>query len=152
MIGLLTDEEMKSVLSFIILGRIGCNDGNVTYVVPITYFFDGTDIILHSKVGMKIDIMRSNPQVCFEVDEIHSYNNWKSVIAWGKYIEVLDAKEKESLMKSFVERMLYMKMSETALPPEQFPIRLHPRDEPVPFVVYKIIIDKMTGRFENPEA
>lgn len=152
MMGLLTEEEMRSVLSSNILGRIGCNDGNVIYVVPITYFFDGTDIILHSKVGMKIDMMRSNPHVCFEVDEIHSYNNWKCVIAWGMYKEVLDPEEKESLMKSFVERMLYMKMSETALPPEQFPIRHHPRDEPVSFVVYKIKLDKMTGRFENPEA
>ncbi|HJW16870.1 MAG TPA: pyridoxamine 5'-phosphate oxidase family protein, partial [Flavisolibacter sp.] len=148
----LTEEEIKNVLTSNTLGRIGCTDGNVTYVVPITYFYNGRDIIMHSKVGMKIGMMRSNPQVCFEVDELHSFDNWKSVIAWGKYEEVLEPVEKESLMKSFVERMLYMKMSVTALPPEQFPIRLHPRDEPFSFVVYKIVLDKMTGRYESPEA
>jgi uncharacterized protein len=96
--------------------------------------------------------MRSNPLVCFEVDELHSFSNWRSVIAWGKYEEVQEPEEKESLMKSFVERMLYMKMSVTALPPEQFPMRIHPRDEPLSFVVYKIIIEKMTGRYETPDA
>jgi uncharacterized protein len=101
---------------------------------------------------MKVEMMRANPQVCFEVDQIHTYNSWQSVIAWGKYEEVLEPAEKESLMKSFVERMLYMKMSETALPPEQFPMRIHPRDEPFTFVVYKIVLEKLTGRYESPEA
>lgn len=152
MVGFLTEEEIMNVLTSNILGRIGCTDGKIVYVVPITYYFNGKDIILHSKVGKKIDMMRSNPNVCFEVDELHSYNNWKSVIAWGKYEEILDPVEKDSFMKSFVQRMLYMKMSVTALPPEQFPMRIHPRDEPVSFVVYKINIDKMTGRYESPEA
>lgn len=152
MVGFLTEEEIMNVLTSNILGRIGCTDGKIVYVVPITYYFNGKDIILHSKVGKKIDMMRSNPNVCFEVDELHSYNNWKSVIAWGKYEEILDPVEKDSFMKSFVQRMLYMKMSVTALPPEQFPMRIHPRDEPVSFVVYKIKIDKMTGRYESPEA
>jgi uncharacterized protein len=152
MMGFLTEEDIKNVLTSNVLGRIGCTDGNITYVVPITYFYNGKDIILHSKVGMKIEMMRSNPLVCFEVDELHSFSNWRSVIAWGKYEEVQEPEEKESLMKSFVERMLYMKMSVTALPPEQFPMRIHPRDEPLSFVVYKIIIEKMTGRYETPDA
>lgn len=151
MMGFLTEEEIKHVLTSNILGRIGCTDGNLTYVVPITYFYNGKDIILHSKVGMKVEMMRANPQVCFEVDQIHTYNSWQSVIAWGKYEEVLEPAEREALMKSFVERMLYMKMSVTALPPEQFPFRLHPREEPFTFVVYKIVLEKLTGRYESPE-
>ena len=152
MMGFLTEEEIKHVLTSNILGRIGCTDGNITYVVPITYFYNGKDIILHSKVGMKVEMMRANPQVCFEVDQIHTYNSWQSVSAWGKYVEVHEPAEREALLKSFVERMLYMKMSVTALPPEQFPFRLHPREEPFTFVVYKIVLEKLTGRYESPEA
>jgi len=150
MVGFLTESEIKALLSTNVMGRLGCTDGNIVYVVPISYFYNGVDIILHSKEGMKIDMMRSNTNVCFLVDELHSFNNWKSVVVWGEYKEVTDAMEKESLMKDFVQRMLFVKMSVTALPPEQFPMRIHPRDEPMSFIVYKIVVGKMTGRFETP--
>jgi len=150
MVGFLTESEIKALLSTNVMGRLGCTDGNIVYVVPISYFYNGVDIILHSKEGMKIDMMRSNTNVCFLVDELHSFNNWKSVVVWGEYKEVTDAIEKESLMKDFVQRMLFVKMSVTALPPEQFPMRIHPRDEPMSFIVYKIVVGKMTGRFETP--
>jgi nitroimidazol reductase NimA-like FMN-containing flavoprotein (pyridoxamine 5'-phosphate oxidase superfamily) len=150
MVGFLTQSEIEAVISTNMIGRLGCTDGNIVYVVPISYFYNGVDIILHSKEGMKIDMMRSNPKVCFLVDELHSFNNWKSVVVWGEYMEVIDDSEKEFLMKDFVQRMLYVKMSVTALPPEQFPMRIHPREEPISFVVYKIVISKMTGRYESP--
>ena len=72
------------------MGRIGCNDGERNYVVPVNYAYDGKFIIAHSIMGMKIAIMRKNPNVCFEVDEMKSYTKWKSVIVWGVYQELSD--------------------------------------------------------------
>lgn len=56
----------------------------ITYVVPVNYVYDGKFIIAHSVAGMKIQMMRKNRDVCFEVDEMKSITNWKSVIAWGQ--------------------------------------------------------------------
>ncbi len=141
---------MEEVLSHNVLGRIGCHDAGRTYVVPITYVFDGKDIIAHSVAGLKVQMMRNNPMVCFEVDEVIDYTNWKSVIIWGEFREITATEEKNKAMQYFVDRLLRMKISETAIPPESAEKRLHPRSPGnIRPVIYRIIIHEMTGKYEK---
>ncbi len=149
MVGNLSEEQMNEVLRNNIIGRIGCYDGERTYVVPISYLFDGENIIAHSQEGMKIHMMRLNPHVCFEVDEMKNFTNWRSVILWGKYEEIKEEKERTQAMEAFVHRMLRLKISETAQTPETSRMRLHPRTGKLRIIVYRIVIEKMTGRFED---
>ncbi len=153
MIGQLNSEEIEIVLSENVLGRIGCNDGKKTYVVPVNYAYDGKYIIAHSTKGMKIEMMRKNPEVCFEVDEMKSFTNWKSVIAWGEYQELTDERDRLYAMKLFVERMMHMKISETAGSPATDLEKVH-RHSPdsIRAIVYRIVITEKTGRFENEES
>lgn len=39
-------------------------------------------------------MMRENPQVWFEVDDIKTMTNWQSVIAWGRFKEISGLEEK----------------------------------------------------------
>jgi nitroimidazol reductase NimA-like FMN-containing flavoprotein (pyridoxamine 5'-phosphate oxidase superfamily) len=150
MIGKLTDEQIEQVLHQNILGRIGCSYGNKNYVVPINYMYDGKNIIAHSVMGMKIDMMRKNPAVCFEVDKMESFTKWKSVIAWGQYQEIVDERERYYAMKMFVDKMLHIKISATAIPPEINEERVHPpKHTAIKPIIYKIILFEKTGRFEN---
>jgi hypothetical protein len=150
MIGVLTEKESKEVLRNNLLGRIGCSSHGTSYIVPINYLYDGTSIIGHSQVGMKVKMMRDNPEVCFEVDEILSFKSWKSVIAWGTYQEITDDAEKEKVLKAFVEHLMPAKISETAQPPETSEMRRHPQSD-VKVIVYRIVIKKITGRFERDD-
>lgn len=153
MIGILSPAQIEAVLNENILGRIGCNDGRKTYVVPVNYVYDGQHIIAHSVDGMKIRMMRSNPAVCFEVDEMKSFTNWKSVILWGVYQELTDERSRYNAMKHFVDRMIHMKISESALPPETTENRVHPRSPGnIKPIVYRIVINERTGRFENESS
>lgn len=150
MIGKLNNEQIEEVLKQNVLGRIGCTDGKKTYVVPVNYVYDGKHIIGHSLAGMKILMMRKNPEVCFEVDELKSFTKWKSVIVWGHYQELIDERERYQAMKLFVDRMLKMKISETAIPPEISEKRVHPRSPGnIKPVIYRIVITEKTGRFEK---
>jgi nitroimidazol reductase NimA-like FMN-containing flavoprotein (pyridoxamine 5'-phosphate oxidase superfamily) len=150
MIGRLTNEQIEQVLHSNVLGRIGCSYNGKQYVVPINYVYNGRDIIAHSVEGMKIDMMRKNPSVCFEVDEMKSFTNWKSVIAWGEYQELAEERERYEAMKLFVDRMLHMKISETATAPELSGNRVHPRSPGmIKPVIYRIVLVEKTGRFEN---
>lgn len=151
MTGHLTDEQISTVLKENALGRIGCCDGSQNYVVPINYYYDGTAIVMHSEVGMKIHMMRRNHQVCFEVDEIRDFTNWKSVIVFGRYVEIEDEEEKKEVMDAFINSTMRIKLSETALLPEIHKARLHPRTGPLDTVIFKIVIDKMTGRYESDQ-
>ncbi len=150
MLGKLTDKEIKQVLQNNLLGRIGCHDDGKTYIVPVNYVYDGTYIIAHSMMGMKIQMMRKNPQVCFEVDEVQDYTNWKSVIVWGEYQEITDTMERYHALKYFVDRTLRVKISETAIPPELVEKRraMKYQDNAKP-VIYRIVILETTGRYEK---
>ena len=150
MIGSLTYEAAKEVLQSNILGRIGCGDGTKIYVVPVNYVFDRKYIIAHSVVGMKIHMMRKNPKICFEVDEMKNLRNWKSVIVWGEHHELTDERDRFPAMKLFVERTMYMKISETAIPPETSWQRIHPRTTgSIKPVVYRVAFEEITGRYEK---
>lgn len=149
MIGILTNEQIEEVLKANVLGRIGCNDGNKTYIVPTNYAYDGKFIIGHSLEGMKIKMMRSNPEICFEVDEMKNFNSWKSVILWGWYQELHDERDRYYAMKLFIDRMLHIKTSKTALWPEISEDKVHPHlPDNIRPVIYRIVITKKTGRFE----
>lgn len=149
MIGKLDTDQIEEVLRSNIFGRIGCSGNGQTYIVPINYIYDGQSIIGHSVLGMKIHMMRKNPRVCFQVDEIKNFNNWKSVIAWGEYKELTDERDRYQAMKLFVDHTLHLKISETAMPPEILEKRVHPRSPGnIRPVIYKIILTEKTGRFE----
>lgn len=150
MLGNLTVDEMKELLSRNTLGRLGCNDGERTYIVPVSYVYNGQYILAHSVEGMKIRMMRKNPAICFQVEEIQNPTNWKSVIIWGIFQELTDEMERYHGMKIFVERMMKLKISTTAQPPELSEQRVRPHQPgSVKPVIYRILVEEMSGRFEK---
>jgi len=148
MLGELSYEEIKDVLENNFVGRIGCSDGQKIYVVPISYLFKNDGVICHSRDGMKVRMMRINPNVCFEVDEIKNYENWRSVIAWGAYRELRGAEEAEA-RQFFSEVMLSQKASLTSLPPDSVAENQLNTKTIGDSVFYKITFSEVTGRFER---
>lgn len=150
MIGKLSADKMEEVLRNNLIGRLGCTDGKMPYIIPINYVYDGKCIIAHSLEGMKIDMMRKHPLVCFEVDEMKSFTKWKSVICRGEYQELTDERDRYYAMKLFVDSMLHLKLSETAKPPEITAQRVHTHSGgSIRPVIYRIVIFEKTGRFEE---
>lgn len=88
MVTVLSESEIEAVLLSATHAHLGCHTDDRTYVVPISFAYDGQRILGYTSAGMKIDMMRSNPSVCLQVDEIKSLSDWKSVILWGTYEEL----------------------------------------------------------------
>ncbi|WP_161486297.1 pyridoxamine 5'-phosphate oxidase family protein [Candidatus Nitrosocosmicus hydrocola] len=82
--------QMEEFLKAGVIGRLGCFNDDKIYVVPITYAYDNGFIYGHTKDGLKIRMMRNNPNICFETDWVKDMSNWKSVIAYGKFEEFTD--------------------------------------------------------------
>jgi nitroimidazol reductase NimA-like FMN-containing flavoprotein (pyridoxamine 5'-phosphate oxidase superfamily) len=80
MIRALESEEVERVLRTEIVGRIGCHAGDRTYIVPVSYVYQDGSVYAHSSYGQKIEMMRENPEVCFEVDHVEDLGNWNSAI------------------------------------------------------------------------
>lgn len=153
MLGSLNREQVLDILSSNSVGRIGCSDGKRVYVVPITYAFDGENVIGHTTPGLKLDYMRINPDVCFEVDEMRSLSEWQSVIAWGKFIEITDEAEKREAMQFFIKSVLHLEISETAKLKE-LPSKSITPHEPgnQETIVFKIRLVEMNGRYETKRS
>ena len=88
MIGVMTPEEIDATLRRHRVGRIGCSANDRPYVVPMNYAYDGTYVYGCSLPGRKVDVMREQPLVCFEVDEIERASTWRCVIAEGVFEEL----------------------------------------------------------------
>ena len=145
MTGVLTDQEIEKLLATHIVGRIGCHHDGVTYVVPITYAYEDGAVYAHSTEGQKLDMMRANPQVCFEVDEVLDLSCWKSVIADGTFEELHGAatdRATELLLAAF-RRFVG---SATATPTQQH--APHPEDPAIQPVLYRLRLGRRTGRRE----
>jgi nitroimidazol reductase NimA-like FMN-containing flavoprotein (pyridoxamine 5'-phosphate oxidase superfamily) len=148
MIGTLTNEQIEHILRGGLIGRIGCCDGNSVYVVPVTYVFDGEHIYAHSREGLKIQIMRANPVVCFEVDSIETMTNWRCVIVHGEFQELKTAEEQERGLKILKDRLAPYLLSETLRPRgfDYAPAKVEKDRKPV---IYRIQISRMSGRYEK---
>src|SRR5690349_1576236 len=119
MLGQLNKSQIDDVLHREMVGRIGCYTDHKMYVVPVTYVYDGEFIYAHSREGKKIEMMRKNPNVCFEVDSMENMANWRGVILWGTYEELKDKHTKELGLKKLRDRFAPLVTSETANHPHQ---------------------------------
>jgi uncharacterized protein len=98
MIGLLHPDEIEEVLHHSHIGRLASIADGRPYVVPITYVYAGDAIYGHTMPGRKVTAMRTDPYVCFEVDE-RDGANWRSVVAEGVYEELHDEVERRTALR-----------------------------------------------------
>ena len=139
----LTPGECREVLARATYGRLGCARGDQPYVVPFVFKLDtsGTCFYSFSTLGQKIEWMRDNPKVCVEVDEVVDQLNWTSVLALGRYEEIQDAGNDEELRKQASE--LFQHRSAWWFPALG---KLAAREQHYSPVVFRILIDKVSGR------
>lgn len=154
MLGILNETRIDEILENGIVGRLGYSDGGRIFIVPISYFFYNRKyIIAHSREGQKIQILRKNPNVCLEVDLIHSLSNWESVVLWGKYEEITSQPDRHYALDLLIRKINQQRIKEMqAVPSEQSEIGesmvLPDREKAI---VYRIKVENKSGRFERRE-
>jgi nitroimidazol reductase NimA-like FMN-containing flavoprotein (pyridoxamine 5'-phosphate oxidase superfamily) len=112
MLGSLSPAEIEELLRTEVVARLGCHADGRTYVVPVTYVYDGDALLIQSADGLKVRMMRQNPLVCVEVDHIDNLANWRSVIAWGRFEELFGSAAAAALAR-LRERLHPLIASET---------------------------------------
>ena len=167
--GDLDKSQIDDLLKSELIGRVGCFDGNKVYVVPITYAYDNGYIYGHTKDGLKIQMMRNNPNVCFEIDWMKDMSNWKSVIVYGIFEELKgDEANKglEILMKSIMSNLDRKSSPTETYGPDNLGIKnfafqhsflspfLHSNNKEIfDIVVYRIKVIEATGKYgDNKES
>lgn len=145
----LTENQIEQVLVDNIIGHLGCHADGVTYVVPISYAYDGQSVVAHSTEGMKIEMMRKNPNVCFQVDDMKDMGNWRSVVSWGSFEELVEEEDREKALNMLLNRNLPLVSSVTTHLGKTWPFTGNVKS--IRGVVFRIRLEKKSGRFESTQ-
>jgi len=148
MTGSLVNAEIDQILHHERLGRIGCYANGKVYVVPTTYAYDGKYIYGHSREGQKIEMMRKNPNICFQIDSMEDMANWKSVIVQGVYQELMGAAGEEA-MELFMKKLELNTAGDKSVSSHGMVQFHHDEQSVVKTVVYRILVLEKTGRYEK---
>ena len=140
MIKNLSQDKAREMLRKGRIARLACVSEGEPYVVPVSYVFDGENVLIHSLPGRKITAMRANPRVCLQIDEIADALNWTSVLAFGTYEEITSVQERSRGMGILLTRFPQLTPVESVI--------ANDAGTPAP-VVFRIRIDRITGLREG---
>jgi len=111
----ITDETaLRAVMEEARVCRLGLSDDGMPYVVPMNFGLGETCLYFHcAREGRKLDILKNNDRVCFEMDIFHEvYRHEKacgcstrfdSVIGFGRASLVEDPVEKRFALNRIME-------------------------------------------------
>ena len=127
----ITDKSaVEAVIRQSLVCRLGLSDGHTPYVVPVCFGYQEGNIYVHSSLkGKKIELLRKNPNVCFEFDInakiVEAENacdwgiNYQSVIGFGKASLVTEPDEKrkalEVIMRQYSDRSFHFPENKLAV-------------------------------------
>jgi len=137
-------ELIESIIKRATVCRIGLSENNVPYVVPLVFGYKDNCLYFHSAPeGKKINIIKQNDNVCFELEadlqlaRAETACNWDmkyySVIGFGKAFLIDDTEEKR--------RALNIIMEHYSGNPHEYPANKINK-----VAIIKVKIDSMTGK------
>jgi len=112
-------EEIQTILDHCERCRLGFSEDGVPYVIPMNYGYtfenDVLTLFFHgASEGRKIDIIRKNPLVCFEIDCDYRLNpdaspqrhavKWESIVGTGTIEYVTDFNEKRMILGNMMRK------------------------------------------------
>ena len=107
--------EMESLLDGVLVGHLGlCVDGG-PYVVPIGFVYHDGRIYFHSYPrGRKVEALRRDPRVCFQVEEVGRLLpgstpckfsvEYRSIIAYGRVRFLEEDEEKLEALRLLLRK------------------------------------------------
>lgn len=108
-------KEIDGIVHSARVMHLALSDNNMPFLVPVFYAYDGSSLYFHSaKAGTKINILKRNNQVCFEISVDHGViesdspcdfeARHRTVTGFGKAVFVENEEEKITALNRIVKR------------------------------------------------
>ena len=145
--GMKSSRDMELLLERMPVGRLAVSTAEDPYIVAVNYVFMEGNICFHSgPAGRKMEALRTDPRVCFMVEEIGPQVLWekgcgisqiyKSVVCFGKAEFVEGQAEKRAILEKMAPKYV----------PSRYPIPPL-KDENIKMTaVIRIVIGAMSGK------
>ena len=98
----MSNGQIKEILARVGYGHLGMTRGNHPYVVPIHFAYDDPHIYIYTTEGKKTEILKANPEICLQVEEVKSDKDWSSVIVTGETVKLKNKTEREHALKFII--------------------------------------------------
>ncbi|MGH9884075.1 MAG: pyridoxamine 5'-phosphate oxidase family protein [bacterium] len=140
--GELTGDEAVALLERHHVGRLGFTFHDRVDIEPIGYVFAEGCIYGRTSPGTKLTTVQHHPWVAFQVDEIVSWSDWKSVVARGT-LYVLDPARGDREAYDRALAVIRSTDPEALTEGDAAPHRTH---------LFRVFVDEITGRMARPGA
>jgi len=109
-------EQIDEVIRASNVCRIAYANGNIPYITPVSFGYDGEAIYIHSaEEGKKIDFLRKNNYICFEFEsDVSTVTDekvackwtatFKSVIGYGRMVQLTNDGQKEYALNEIMKQ------------------------------------------------
>ncbi len=146
----LTPPQIDEMLKGAYYGHLGCHMDDQIYVVPITFVYKDNALLAYTTEGKKVELMRANPKVCVQTEKINKDGSWESVMMWGTFKQLDDANDRQQACMALAAQFANISSigGEALVSPLIRDIS-NPDWEKIAPIVYKIDIEKMTGKSEK---
>ena len=106
--------QIRAIMEEAQVCRIGLSDDGLPYIVPLNFGLGENSLYLHcATAGLKLDILRKNDRVCFEMDLLREVvrggsgcgwtARYESVIGFGRAVIVDVPADKRSALDRIME-------------------------------------------------
>jgi nitroimidazol reductase NimA-like FMN-containing flavoprotein (pyridoxamine 5'-phosphate oxidase superfamily) len=107
--------EIDEIIRSARVMHLALSDNNRPFLVPVFYAYDGSSLYFHSaRAGTKINILKCNSQVCFEISVDHGViesdsacdfeARHRTVIGFGKATFIENEEEKTAALNRIVKQ------------------------------------------------
>lgn len=142
----ITDPKtLEAILQKANIVRLAMVDGGMPYLLPFNFGYSENCIYIHSaSAGKKINVLRINPQVCFELEDETATVADDIACRWSQMYRSVVGYGKVEIVTSFDEKVLALDiiMQQHGAPAE---MEFDPKEVEA-IVVLKLTIDSMTGK------
>jgi nitroimidazol reductase NimA-like FMN-containing flavoprotein (pyridoxamine 5'-phosphate oxidase superfamily) len=147
----LSETEMNALLQSEVYGHLACSDNGKPYIVPLAYVFQNGVLYGQTTEGKKVEILRRNPLVCFQVQQ-QKENEWRSIMCWGSF-EEFEFEKLDETEVSMVAELLTNKLGsiqenvgigipQYAFEEKTTPLMVNHRTS----ILFRIVVTEKTGK------
>jgi uncharacterized protein len=136
--------ELESIISRAQICRLAMTVDNRPYLVPLSFGYDSNTLYFHSaSEGRKLEMIKENPQVCFELEATAEVISAERACNWGLEYESIIGSGRASLIEDLDEkkRSLDLIMKQYSKEDWEYPQRQLEKT-----VIFKVTIEEMTGK------
>ena len=126
--------------------RLAMTDGLTPYVVPLCFDYDGDSLFFHCGTeGRKIDMLKKNSRVCFEIDRMEGVAKGKGgrACGWGITYQSVIGTGTARFLSDHQEKQEVLARLFTRYSGERMPI---PSENVQKTTVIQVVVEEITGK------